>query len=86
MVAFDPGHDEPLNLRISRTGITVDSDRGEEFLKHYDLKRYNAMENLVHQMAGMSLPEEEWKDAGYVDVDDFVSNLDDDRLAVSTTP
>lgn len=31
-------------------------------------------------MAGMSLPEEEWKDAGHVDVDDFVSNLDDDRL------
>lgn len=58
MVAFDPEHDEPVNLRISRMGIPVDSDRGQEFLKHYDLKRYNAMENLVHPMAGMSLPKE----------------------------
>lgn len=78
--AYDPEHDEPVNLRISRTGITIDSDRADELLKHYDLKRYEAMESFARQMAAMPLPEEEWKAAGYADVEDYVTDLGDDRL------
>ncbi len=78
--AYDPEHDEPVTLRISKTGITIDSDRSGDFLKHYDLPRYEAIEALVRQMAGMSLPEEEFRGAGCADVDEYVADLDDERL------
>lgn len=74
--AYDPDHEEPVNLRISRTGITVDSERGEAFLKHYDLKRYDAMEELVRLLARRPLPEEEAKRDG----EDYVADLGEEQL------
>lgn len=78
--AYDPAHDEPVNLRISKTGITVDSDRDDGFLKHFDLKRHDAVEAFVGQMAAMSLPEEECRDAGCEDVDEYLGDLNHERL------
>lgn len=74
--AYDPDHEEPVNLRISRTGIIVDSDRGEEFLKHYDLQRYEAMEALVRALSQTSLPEEE----ATGDVEEHIADLGEEQL------
>lgn len=74
--AYDPIHEEPVNLRIGRTGIIVDSDRDEAFLTHFNVGRFDAMERFVRKMAGMSLPEEEA--AG--DVDEYIADLDEERL------
>jgi len=48
---YDPGHEEPVNLRITKTGILVDSDdrEGEKPL-NYDTDRYEKMETFVVQM------------------------------------
>lgn len=78
--AYDPAHEEPVNLRIGKAGITIDDDRNHKFLKRYDLNQYYALEGFVRQMAGMSLPEEEYQDAGCTDVDEYVADLDDERL------
>jgi len=78
--AYDPDHDEPVNLRISKTGITVDSDRDNGFQRHYDLKRHYALEGFVRQLANMPLPEEEYQDAGVPDADVYVGELDHERL------
>ena len=74
--AYDPEHDEPVNLRISRTGITVDSDRDEQFRKHCDPKRYDALEDLVRHIAQRKLPEE--MTTG--DVDDYIADLGEEQL------
>lgn len=74
--AYDPEHDEPVNLRIGSTGITIDSDRGEALVKHYDLRRYEAMQGLVRQMAHQPVPEEETEG----DVDAYIADLDEERL------
>lgn len=74
--AYDPQHDEPVNLRISRTGITVDSDRSEEVLKHYDLKRYDALEELVRHIGQQKVPEE--MTTG--DVEDYIADLGEEQL------
>ena len=78
--AYDPAHEEPVNLRIGRTGITVDSDHDDESTKRYGIGRRDAIEEFVSQMATMSLPEEEFQDEGFADVDEYVADLDDDRL------
>lgn len=78
--AYDPEHEEPINLRIGKTDITFDSDRDDRFLKHCDPKRHEAFDGFVRQMAGMSLPEEECRDAGYAEVGDYIADLDDERL------
>ena len=78
--AYDPEHEEPVNLRISKTGITLDSDRADLFLKHYDPKCLEAMDGFTWQMASMSLPEEEYQAEGYPNVEEYVSDLGDERL------
>ncbi|RWN60166.1 hypothetical protein [Mesorhizobium sp.] len=90
--AYDPDHDEPVNVRITKTGILVDSDdRGEKPL-NYDTDRYERMEEFVQQMARLTTPEEEFDakkgedgtvyDDGitYDDVDEMVSDMSGDRL------
>ncbi|RUU76128.1 hypothetical protein [Mesorhizobium sp. M7A.F.Ca.MR.362.00.0.0] len=90
--AYDPDHDEPVNVRITKTGILVDSDdRGEKPLG-YDTDRYERMEKFVEQMARMTTPEQEFdakkgddgtvNDDGvtYDDADEMVSDFSDDRL------
>ncbi|MER8983913.1 hypothetical protein [Mesorhizobium sp. M0843] len=89
---FDPLHDEPVNVRITMSGITIDSDdRGEKPL-NYDTARYERMEAFVEQMARLTTPEEEFdarkgedgtvNDDGvtYDDADEMVSDMSDDRL------
>ncbi|TPL42568.1 MULTISPECIES: hypothetical protein [unclassified Mesorhizobium] len=90
--AYDPDHDEPVNLRITKTGILVDSDdRGEKPL-NYDTDRYERMEKFVEQMARLTTPEEDFealkdedgvaRDDGvtYDDVDEMLSDMSDERL------
>lgn len=74
--AYDPEHEEPVNLRISRTGITVDTEREGQPLRSYDPKRHDAMQEFVDQMAAMSLPEEETTG----DVEEYIADLDEERL------
>lgn len=74
--AYDHEHDDPVNLHIGRSGITAESDRGEECVKHFNLKRYDALDEFVRKLAGMSLPEEETEE----DVDEYVGDLDEERL------
>lgn len=74
--AYDPEHEEPVNLRVSRTGITVDSDRSEAYRTHYDLKRYDALEDLVRHIGQRKLPEE--MTTG--DVDDYIADLGEEQL------
>ncbi|WP_312418482.1 hypothetical protein [Shinella sp.] len=69
---YDHEHDDPVNLRIGRNSITEDSDRSDDCVKHFNVKRYDAMEEFVRQMAGMTLPEEK--------ADGEVDDLDEDRL------
>lgn len=76
--AYDPEHEEPVNLRIGRTGITIDSDR--DVVKQDDPLRGERIEEFVRHMAGLSIPEEEFQDEGYADVEEYVADLDDDRL------
>ncbi|TPJ51776.1 hypothetical protein [Mesorhizobium sp. B2-6-4] len=84
--AYDPDHDEPVNVRITKTGILVDSDdRGEK-----PLNRYERFEEFVQQMARLTTPEEEfeekkaagenWDGVTYEDADEMVSDFSDDRL------
>ncbi|ESY35712.1 hypothetical protein X748_13935 [Mesorhizobium sp. LNJC386A00] len=87
---YDPLHDEPVNVRITMSGITIDSDdRGEKPL-NYDTDRYERMEEFVKQMARLTTPEEEFDarkgedgkifDGGYEDVGEMIADFDDDRL------
>ncbi|APH74874.1 hypothetical protein [Aquibium oceanicum] len=74
--AYDPEHEEPVNLRISRTDITVDTEREGQALRRADKKRFAAMQAFVRQMSAMSLPEEETTG----DLDEFIADLDEERL------
>ncbi|MBX3583257.1 MAG: hypothetical protein KF810_15310 [Rhizobiaceae bacterium] len=74
--AYDPEHEEPVNLRISRTDISVDTEREGQAPRGTDEKRFAAMQEFVGQMAAMSLPEEETTG----DVDAFIAELDEERL------
>lgn len=78
--AYDPAHEEPVNLRIGKTGITVDSDRDDEAPKRYGLGRHDTIEDFVRQMADMSLPEEECREIEMDSVEDYIADFDDDRL------
>lgn len=78
--AYDPDHEEPVNLRIGKTGVTIDSDRDNWRQRHCDSRRCDGIELLLRQLAGMTLPEEEYRDAGCSSVEDYIADLDDDRL------
>ncbi|WP_353645707.1 hypothetical protein [Mesorhizobium sp. WSM2239] len=81
---YDPEHDEPVNLRISKTGITIDSDRHQVPAYH--------MIDLVQRLARLTTPEEEfeamkdengevWDDGiQHEDVDEMVAEMSSDRL------
>jgi len=70
---YDPEHEEPVNMRIGKDIITVDSDRDE-----YDLDK---IIDFAKQVARFTLPEEEdFKEKGYEDVDEYLADFSDDRL------
>ncbi len=74
--AYDPDHEEPVNLRVAMTDISVDTERKGQTSQAADKKRCDAMQQFVLQMAAMSLPEEEA--AG--DLDEYIADLDEERL------
>lgn len=89
--AYDPDHDEPVNLRISKTGIKVDADDrgGAPRPMNYDIEQ---MEQFVAQMARFTTPEDDFealkdedgvaRDDGvsYDDVDEMIADMSDERL------
>lgn len=74
--AYDPEHEEPVNLRISMTDISVDTERDRQAPQTADGKRLDALQQFVRQMAAMSLPEDETTG----DLDEFIADLDEERL------
>jgi hypothetical protein len=74
--AYDAEHEEPVNLRISRTDIAVDTEREGQDSRITEMKRRAAMQEFVQQMAAMSLPEDETTG----DLDEFIADLDEERL------
>jgi hypothetical protein len=74
--AYDPEHEEPVNLGISMTDIAVDTERDRQAPQAADKTGCDAIQQFVLQMAAMSLPEEET--AG--DLEEFIADLDEERL------
>ncbi|MBP0440451.1 hypothetical protein [Tianweitania sediminis] len=74
--AYDPEHEEPMNLRITMSDISVDTEREGQAPQVADRKRCDAMQEFVRQIATVSLPEEETTG----DLDEFIADLDEERL------